>query len=395
MNDTQKVIKYFAVSLAVLLIVFIFGSIAMSVITLGNIFINDGDAVLTESKEEVISQTSTIDKLTIDVKSTNLVINKGEVDSDIKITTDNKYITYKNSNGEIKVKEKKHNYFGKSAKTTTTITLPENIMLKEVDIDAGAGTVHIEKILADIFDLELGAGSIVIDDLVVDSKADIDSGAGKVTIKDGKINNLDLDLGVGSFTLNTILTGKNKIDAGVGEVNINLLDNLSNYHLDLDKGIGSITINDEEVKGNKVYGTGSNTIDIDGGVGKININFNDKKESAISMRVNFNINGNIYEAILEDTATTSALLEMLPLEISMTDLNNNEKYSNLSKALPKNEYYPGKIEAGDIMLYGSDTLVIFYENANNNYAYTKIGKITKTSSFQEDLKKSDTIKITK
>lgn len=394
MNNTQKIIKYFALTFAILLIISIFGSIAFSLIHIADIFLGNNDnAILTETKEEIIS--GDVSELNIDIKSTNLVITKSETASDIKITTNNKYVTSKQNQKRLNIKEKKHYYFGKSTKTTTTITLPDNLKFQNVSIDAGAGTITIDKITTDIFDLDLGAGSVNINDLTAGSKSDIDSGAGELAISNAKINNLNLDLGVGAFTFSGTLTGQNQIDAGVGEVNINLFDNLSNYRLTLDKGIGSITINDEEIKGHRTYGTGTNTIDIDGGVGEININFSRKEVETQTMKVNLDINGTIYEAILEDNATTSALLAMLPLEISMTDLNDNEKYANLNKPLPKNEYHPGKINTGDIMLYGSDTLVIFYDTFDTNYAYTRIGKITDVSSLKENLSQSSSIKITK
>ena len=40
-----------------------------------------------------------------------------------------------------------------------------------------------------------------------------------------------------------------------------------------------------------------------------------------------------------------------------------------------NSYKPGRVEAGDVMLYGDDCLVIFYESFDTEYSYTKIGYI--------------------
>lgn len=91
--------------------------------------------------------------------------------------------------------------------------------------------------------------------------------------------------------------------------------------------------------------------------------------------MNIIINGETLTATLENNATTAALLEMLPLEISMSELNGNEKYNYLSESLPTNSENIGTIHAGDIMLYGDDCLVIFYETFNTSYHYTKIGHI--------------------
>ncbi len=87
------------------------------------------------------------------------------------------------------------------------------------------------------------------------------------------------------------------------------------------------------------------------------------------------INGEKLEIQLEDNATAVALAKMLPLELTMSDLNSNEKYVNLDGPLPVNSYEPGRVEAGDVMLYGDDCLVIFYESFDTEYSYTKIGHI--------------------
>ena len=87
------------------------------------------------------------------------------------------------------------------------------------------------------------------------------------------------------------------------------------------------------------------------------------------------IKGQKLEVKLAENATVSALLKMLPLELSMSDLNGNEKYAYLAEALPVDAVRPGRVEAGDVMLFGDDCLVIFYESFDTSYSYTKIGHI--------------------
>lgn len=85
--------------------------------------------------------------------------------------------------------------------------------------------------------------------------------------------------------------------------------------------------------------------------------------------------GQIFTATLADNPTTRALLEQLPITISMSELNGNEKYYYLPDRLPTNASRPGNIHAGDLMLYGSDCLVLFYENFSSSYSYTTLGSI--------------------
>ncbi len=87
------------------------------------------------------------------------------------------------------------------------------------------------------------------------------------------------------------------------------------------------------------------------------------------------INDNEYIINLEDNETAKKFIEFLPLELNMSELNGNEKYANLDKTLPENSANPGRINAGDMMLYGDDCLVIFYKSFDTTYSYTKIGHI--------------------
>lgn len=110
-------------------------------------------------------------------------------------------------------------------------------------------------------------------------------------------------------------------------------------------------------------------------------------------RIKVVVNGKIYVAGLENNKTAKAFLKMLPLTISMEELNGNEKYKYLDQNLPANAYKPGTIQTGDLMLYGSDCLVLFYQTFKSGYSYTRIGKILKPQGLEKALGESN-IKIT-
>ena len=78
---------------------------------------------------------------------------------------------------------------------------------------------------------------------------------------------------------------------------------------------------------------------------------------------------------LANNAAARALVALLPLTLDMSDLNRNEKYAALPQALPTQASKPGTIHSGDLMLYGPDTLVIFYTNFVSTYAYTRLGRV--------------------
>ena len=105
------------------------------------------------------------------------------------------------------------------------------------------------------------------------------------------------------------------------------------------------------------------------------INGEPKTETTKMDKMFVTISDKKYEIKLENNSTVSALMQELPLEVSMSDLNNNEKYVDLDSSLPTNTYSPKHIEAGDVMLFGNNCLVIFYESFDTSYSYTKIGHI--------------------
>ena len=69
----------------------------------------------------------------------------------------------------------------------------------------------------------------------------------------------------------------------------------------------------------------------------------------------------------------------------MKELNNNEKYYDLPHSLPTNSSNPGTIQNGDLMLYGSKTIVLFYKTFPTSYSYTRLGYINNPSGLQSAL----------
>ncbi|MGS0683886.1 cyclophilin-like fold protein [Nakamurella sp. GG22] len=88
-----------------------------------------------------------------------------------------------------------------------------------------------------------------------------------------------------------------------------------------------------------------------------------------------------FPATLADTATARAFAERLPLTLDMADVNGNEKAFELADALPADATIPGTVRRGDLMLYGSDTVVLFYESFDASYAYTRIGRLDAPDSL--------------
>ena len=111
-------------------------------------------------------------------------------------------------------------------------------------------------------------------------------------------------------------------------------------------------------------------------------NTNTNNEVTNSMKLL--INDNEYTIVFEDNETASTLYGLLPLELTMNELNGNEKYAYLDSSLPANSFNPGTINKGDVMLYGDNCLVIFYETFETSYSYTRIGHIDNLPDLGND-----------
>lgn len=109
----------------------------------------------------------------------------------------------------------------------------------------------------------------------------------------------------------------------------------------------------------------------------------DEKSEAAMQTITITVNGQSFEAELEDSDCGRAFAEMLPLWLDMSELNGNEKYCYLDEELPRNPSCPGRIEAGDLMLYGSDCVVLFYKSFDTSYSYTRIGRLTSADGIAE------------
>ncbi len=98
-------------------------------------------------------------------------------------------------------------------------------------------------------------------------------------------------------------------------------------------------------------------------------------------KMNIKIGDRIFTATLHDNATAAAFKILLPIKANMLELNGNEKYVDLPTHLPANAVNPGTVHAGDLMLWNSNTLVLFYKTFSTSYNYTRLGKIDDTSGL--------------
>lgn len=268
MKPVQKIIKYLAIAFAIFLVINIFSFILLGL----HIF---GDVLGLTKKEEIVEKSFVTDfeniniaTLNISLDYSNLIIKNGNT---LKTEINSNDITCNQNNNQLTVEQEKHNWFTRKSKSEVIIYIPTNMTFDKVFINSGAGKIEIESLNAKELFLEIGAGNVEIQNLSILDTAKIEGGAGAVSVLDGEINNLDLDIGVGKFEIKTKLLGENKINAGIGELDVSLKDKLENYTIEADKGLGNININGKNFPDDSKYGNGNTFVKIEGGIGSINI----------------------------------------------------------------------------------------------------------------------------
>lgn len=92
-----------------------------------------------------------------------------------------------------------------------------------------------------------------------------------------------------------------------------------------------------------------------------------------------------FAVTLADNEVARAFAAQLPLTLDMPDLNGNEKHAKLPSALVEGAVKPGTIHAGDLMLWGADTLVVFYLTFESTYSYTRLGAIENPGALAQVL----------
>lgn len=280
MNGFQSVIKVFAICLAVFIIVNIFGWTIFGLSFLVHIGNNDYDefSEITESAEmemettEDFSETyKNVDRIKIEIVSAKLNIKEGN-ELKLEVKGMKSRVNSKIHNGTLKIEEHKKWFWKDGFSGYITLYIPKDINLKELDIDSGAGKIEINNIYSNIFELEHGAGAITISNSQFD-KTEINGGAGEFKVLSSRLNDLDLAAGVGRAVIEAEITGRSKIECGIGEIDIKLIGSEEDYKIIAENGIGSLKIKGNSVSNEKTYGDGRNVIEVEGGIGSIKVDF--------------------------------------------------------------------------------------------------------------------------
>lgn len=264
MTGFQKLIKYGAIALAVVLVVSILSGIFSAVGVLGVLF--EGKGVAADVTDYAVSQNIT--SLEVSVGAADFTL---ETADRFYVKSNLKNIKVTEENGALCIREKDSfavSYNG----AVLTVGVPEGFSFDSIQVETGAGVFEADFLSAEVVSLELGAGEVTIGNLLVSHKAEIEGGTGKLTVGGGSIQDLELDMGVGKLNLTAALLGDSRLDMGIGEADLKLLGTQEDYRIEIEKGIGQVAVDGASVDGG-VYGSGVNDVEISGGVGAIYVAF--------------------------------------------------------------------------------------------------------------------------
>ena len=96
----------------------------------------------------------------------------------------------------------------------------------------------------------------------------------------------------------------------------------------------------------------------------------------------------------EDNESVEALKDLIreaPLTINMSMYGGFEQVGSLGTSLPRNDVQT-TTEAGDIVLYSGNQIVVFY--GSNSWAYTRLGHVELSAPEMSDLLSHGDVTIT-
>ncbi len=110
-----------------------------------------------------------------------------------------------------------------------------------------------------------------------------------------------------------------------------------------------------------------------------------KNDMSTEQKIKITVGSKTFTATLENNASAKELVERMPFTVNMQELNGNEKYYQFPDSFPSDPSSFDTIKAGDLMLYQSNYLVVFYENHSTTYDYTRLGVIDNADGLAEAL----------
>ncbi|MBQ3583338.1 MAG: DUF4097 family beta strand repeat protein [Lachnospiraceae bacterium] len=271
MSTFEKVIKYAATAFAAILAVGIVVGIlqiAVSII----VGIAGGNTKVTD--KSYTFEADEVKSIYIDNSISNVTVQYYDGDT-ISIEAENipeEFDCKVNKNGTLNIKNESPKNalfsFG-SHKGKISVLVPEELTLKEFELNGGVGDITVNDLTLDIFTINGGVGDIDILNVTANGFS-LDAGVGDFYMENCSANDTEIDGGVGDIEIQNCALKDVEIDNGIGDIDLVIDGDIDDYTFDMDGGIGSIRINGEKASYYK-NNNGKYEISCDNGIGDIDI----------------------------------------------------------------------------------------------------------------------------
>ncbi len=132
-----------------------------------------------------------------------------------------------------------------------TLYVPENSeerKLDKVDIELGAGSMEIGEMVADKVLLEVGAGQIKASQIACDT-FDVSVGLGEILIDNMQVEKLQGEVAMGHLYLSGAIYEKADVECGMGSLEMVIDGAQADFDYDIDCGMGNIDLGDDSYGG--------------------------------------------------------------------------------------------------------------------------------------------------
>lgn len=271
MTDIQRIIKYLAIAFAVVLVVSIVSGILGAIGLLGGVtaWLNDRDGKGTVDAVDTFYGpfSDEITRLDMEIGAADIRILPGR---EFRVETDNPYITVKESDGRLILREKSH--VGSLESSKLLLYIPDGKTFDRADIEVGAASLYCESLQCGRLEMSIGAGKGEFGWVSVEDVCEMEVGAGELVIGDGRFDRLDLEVGVGSAVVTAGYIQTGALDAGIGSIELTLMQDRTQYTIRCEDGIGNVWVDGRTMSGGQ-EGTGDERLDVSCGIGQVRINF--------------------------------------------------------------------------------------------------------------------------
>lgn len=234
MTTFQKIIKYIALAFSIYLSLMIMGAIVFGITVVCGIGM--GIEVFessnhTEGITKWEQEYTNIKDIDIDMGVGKLTIKKGNIIKVEAFDVSDQFVC-EAKEGKLEIKDKKvtTNFWGiNQTSPEVVISLPEELVLDKVSIEAGINDTNIERL---------------------------------------KAKKLKLNGGIGKVVLNSKIMEKADIKCGIGKMELNLMGRPEDYQIKTKTGLGTLKVDGKTVSNQQVIGRGEAIIAIEAGIGE-------------------------------------------------------------------------------------------------------------------------------